>query len=119
MNLRTTHYSNSGNPGSSDDGGDGDNSGGDDDDGGDDDNDQNDNGGDNNPANPSNPGNAEPNSNLLLARAMHNLNIGLCRLHPSSTKVKEPKSFDGTNPNKLQEFLVSCSLVFSNHPDSF
>jgi Retrotransposon gag protein len=77
---------------------------------------------DNNPGNPGpvNPVNPEPNSNLLLAAAIQNLNRGIRRLRPSSnTKVKEPETFDGTNPNKLREFLVSCSLVFSDRPDSF
>jgi hypothetical protein len=57
--------------------------------------------------------------NLLLARAINNLNNRLKKLCPSSTKVKEPESFDGTNPQKLREFLVACSLVFVDHPDSF
>ena len=58
-------------------------------------------------------------TNFLLAQAINNLNNGLKKLHPSSTKVKEPKSFDSTNPQKLCEFLVACSLVFVDHPDSF
>ena len=64
--------------------------------------------------------NPEPDTNLLLANAILNLNRGLHKLRrPSSTKVKDPEPFDGTNPSKLREFLVSCSLVFSDRPDSF
>ena len=75
----------------------------------------------NNPIDPSNPKPDIPpvDSNTLLAAALDNLNRGLRKLRPNSTKVKEPESFDGSNPSKLREFLVSCSLVFSNHPDSF
>ena len=58
-------------------------------------------------------------TDLLLARAINNLNNGLKKLHPSSTKVKEPESFDGMNPQKLREFLVACSLIFADCPDSF
>ena len=58
-------------------------------------------------------------TNLLLARAINNLNNGLKKLRPSSTKVKEPESFDSTNLQKLREFLVACSLVFADRPDSF
>ena len=58
-------------------------------------------------------------TNLLLARAINNLNNRLKKLCPSSTKVKEPKSFDGMNPQKLCEFLVACSLVFMDCLDSF
>ena len=57
--------------------------------------------------------------NLLLARAINNLNNGLKKLCPLSTKVKEPELFDSTNPQKLHEFLVACSLVFTDCPDSF
>ena len=98
------------NPNGGGGGGSGDGGGGDDNDN----NDEDDNdGGDNNP-------NPQPDTNLLLANAIQNLNHGLCKLQcPCSTKVKDPESFDGTNPNKLQEFLVSCSLVFSNCLDSF
>ncbi|KAF8655959.1 hypothetical protein AX14_008106, partial [Amanita brunnescens Koide BX004] len=58
-------------------------------------------------------------TNLLLAQAINNLNNGLKKLRPSSTKVKEPELFDGMNPQKLREFLVACSLVFADCPDSF
>ena len=60
-----------------------------------------------------------PDTNILLAEALINLNKGIRKLRPSSTKVKEPDSFDGSNPHKLREFLVACNLVFSDHPDSF
>ena len=60
-----------------------------------------------------------PDTNILLAEALVNLNKGIRKLRPSSTKVKEPDSFDGSNPHKLCEFLVACNLVFSDHPDSF
>ena len=98
-----------GNGGGGGGGGGGNGGGGDDND----DNDEDDDGGDNNP-------NPQLDTNLLLADAIQNLNRGLRKLQrPSSTKVKDPEPFDGTNPNKLREFLVSCSLVFSDRPDSF
>lgn len=34
-------------------------------------------------------------------------------------KVKEPEVFDGSDPRKLFEFLVSLSLVFLDHPSHF
>jgi hypothetical protein len=55
----------------------------------------------------------------LLAEALTNLNKGIHKLRPSSTKVKDPDSFDGSSPQKLCEFLVVCNLIFSDHPDSF
>ena len=72
------------------------------------------------PLHPENYDNPDSNTNLLLANAIQNLNHGLRKLQrPSYTKVKDPEPFDGTNPSKLREFLVSCSLVFSDRPDSF
>jgi hypothetical protein len=114
-----TPQANSGGPGNGGDGDGGDDGGGGGGGGnsGDDDDDENDHNNNNNPGNPVNPGS---DTNLLLAEAIQNLNRGIRRLRPSSsTKVKEPETFDGTNPNKLREFLVSCSLVFSDRPDSF
>jgi hypothetical protein len=63
--------------------------------------------------------NPPPDTNILLAEALTNLNKGIHRLRPSSTKVKDPDSFDGSNPQKLRKFLVACNLIFSDHPDSF
>ena len=60
-----------------------------------------------------------PDTNVLLAEALINLNKGIQKLCPSSTKVKEPDSFDGSNLHRLCEFLVACNLVFLDHPDSF
>jgi hypothetical protein len=68
-----------------------------------------------------NPGHENPplDTNILLAEALTNLNKGIHRLCPSSTKVKDPDSFDGSNPQKLRKFPVACNLVFLDHPDSF
>jgi hypothetical protein len=37
----------------------------------------------------------------------------------SKAKVKEPDVFDGSDPRKLKEFLVSLSLVFVDRPSHF
>ena len=35
------------------------------------------------------------------------------------TKVREPDQFDGTNPRKLQVFLVQCELNYQDRPKAF
>jgi len=35
------------------------------------------------------------------------------------TKVREPDTFDGTDPCKLHAFLVQCELNFQDHPKAF
>ena len=74
-------------------------------------------GGDNNDDPPQ--GQGAPDTNALLANTLNNLSHSIRKLCPSSTKVKEPKAFNGSNPQKLHEFLIACSLVFSDRPDTF
>jgi Ty3 transposon capsid-like protein len=54
-----------------------------------------------------------------LAAALQSLSNGLRFLRPNEVKLKEPDTFDGKDPLKLREFLMSCSLIFRDRPDSF
>ena len=38
---------------------------------------------------------------------------------PSRVKLREPNTFDGSNPKKLRTFLLHCKLNFRDHPDLF
>jgi len=57
----------------------------------------------------------------------NNLSIAIDRLARSSrssesssrTKVREPDTFDGTDPKKLRTFLVQCELNFQDRPKAF
>jgi len=59
----------------------------------------------------------------------HNLAIAVSRLSRSSrrtnnssssrAKVREPDTFDGTDPKKLQTFLVQCKLCFQDRAKAF
>jgi len=59
----------------------------------------------------------------------HNLAIAVNRLSRSSrrtnessssrAKVREPDTFDGTDPKKLRTFLVQCELCFQDHAKVF
>jgi len=59
----------------------------------------------------------------------HNLAIAVNRLSRSShrtnnssssyAKVREPDTFDGTDPKKLRTFLVQCKLCFQDHAKAF
>ena len=55
----------------------------------------------------------------------NNLSIAIDRLAQSSnssslcTKVREPDTFDGTDPKKLLTFFVQCELNFQNRPKAF
>ena len=55
----------------------------------------------------------------------NNLSIAIDRLAQSSnssslcTKVREPDTFDGTDPKKLCTFFVQCELNFQNRPKAF
>jgi hypothetical protein len=44
---------------------------------------------------------------------------GLRSIKSSHAKLREPDTYDGKDPLKLREFLVSCSLIFMDRPDSF
>ena len=37
----------------------------------------------------------------------------------TSTKIRKPDPFDGSDPEKLRTFLVQLNLVFRAEPDSF
>ena len=58
----------------------------------------------------------------------NNLSIAIDRLtcsawssnsYSSCTKVREPDTFDGTNPKKLHTFFVQCELNFQDCPKAF
>ena len=38
---------------------------------------------------------------------------------PSRVKLREPNTFDGSDPKKLCTFLLHCKLNFRDHPDLF
>ena len=50
-----------------------------------------------------------------LSRSVHHNN----ELSSSWAKVRDPDTFDGTNPKKLRTFLVQCELIYSNRPKAF
>ena len=62
-----------------------------------------------------------PTNPPALAEALTLLanSIGSSAKAPSQPKVREPDTFDGSNPRKLQPFLVQCYLNFRDRPDSF
>ncbi|KAG6327147.1 hypothetical protein ID866_11942 [Astraeus odoratus] len=66
---------------------------------------------------------AEDNPLLALTNAITRLSNATRRRPEDSgaacTKVREPDTFDGTNPKKLCEFLVQCELNFCNRPQAF
>ncbi|KIN99074.1 hypothetical protein M404DRAFT_30870 [Pisolithus tinctorius Marx 270] len=54
-----------------------------------------------------------------LARAIQSLAWSSCQDTEGSSgsaKVQEPDTFDGTDPKKLQQFLIQCELTFQNKP---
>ena len=57
-----------------------------------------------------------------LTVAIIRLSQSMChnnKLSSSQVKVQDLDTFDGTDPKKLQTFLVQCKLVYSNHPKVF
>ena len=38
---------------------------------------------------------------------------------PKKIKVREPDTFDGSNPQKLRNFLISCNFHFREHPQVY
>ena len=38
---------------------------------------------------------------------------------PSRVKLREPDTFDGSDPKKLRTFLLHCKFNFRDHPDLF
>ena len=74
---------------------------------------------DNNPGD-NNPGDNDNNTgDDRLADALESLGRGIQQLRPSQVKLREPDTFDGKDPHKLREFLVSCNLIFLDRPESF
>ena len=69
-------------------------------------------------------GDLDPNMAVL-----NNLAVAISRLSHSAhcnnkslsswAKVQDPDTFDGTDPKKLQTFLVQCELVYSDWPKAF
>ena len=68
---------------------------------------------------PEDPEEPEPQDQFL--NALHDLADSLQTLrqpqaaHPKKVKVQEPDTFNRSNPQKLQDFLVSCNLHFCDH----
>ncbi|KIO03941.1 hypothetical protein M404DRAFT_26564 [Pisolithus tinctorius Marx 270] len=58
---------------------------------------------------------------IALARAVHALVWSSSCTGDSApkTKVHEPDTFDGSDPEKLHKFLVQCELNFQDHPHTF
>jgi len=57
-----------------------------------------------------------------LAVAVNCLSRSSCRTNDSSSshaKVREPDTFDGTDPKKLRTFLVQCELCFQDRAKAF
>ena len=69
-------------------------------------------------------GDLDPNMAVL-----NNLTVAISRLSRSArrnneslsswAKVRDPDTFDGTDPKKLRTFLVQCELIYSNLPKAF
>jgi hypothetical protein len=38
---------------------------------------------------------------------------------PPKSKIREPDTFDGSNPKKLRTFLVQCQLTFNDRPTTY
>src|SRR3984885_13225953 len=81
---------------------------------------------------PDDPGNDEPdddeppNGGERFLQVMSDLAAGIrtmCQPQPAArpekVKVHEPDTFDGADPRKLRDFLVSCNLHFCDRPHVF
>ena len=69
-------------------------------------------------------GDLDPNMAVLnnLAVAISCLSHSVRRnneLSSSRVKVRDPDMFNGTDPKKLQTFLVQCELIYSDQPKAF
>ncbi|KAG6326307.1 hypothetical protein ID866_12782 [Astraeus odoratus] len=66
---------------------------------------------------------AEDNPLLMLTNAISRLSHATRHRPEDSgaacTKVREPDTFDGTDPKKLREFLIQCELNFHDRPQAF
>ena len=88
-------------------------------------------GGDNDPDPEGGPGDDDPedpedipadNAGLAFVEAISRLSTsikGLQRPSQGKVKVRDPDTFDGSDPKKLREFLFSCNLHFRDRPSSF
>ena len=58
---------------------------------------------------------------LQLSHAINRLSTSTHRNddHSAKTKVREPDTFDGTEPRKLRAFLVQCELNFQSRPSTY
>ena len=56
---------------------------------------------------------------LELAEAIMSLSRKGKSSTSTSTKIRKPDPFDGSDPEKLRTFLVQLNLVFRVEPDSF
>ena len=54
-----------------------------------------------------------------LAAALALLAKSLQKPRSENTKVREPDSFDGSDPKKLRSFIVQCQMNFNNCPNTF
>lgn len=57
-----------------------------------------------------------------LADAFHSLSAVLTNMQssdPNKRKIKEPETFDGSNPSKVRAFRAQCELYWSNNPTQF
>ena len=79
---------------------------------------------------PNDPYNNEPdqpqNENERFLQVMSALAVAIHTLHspqsapkPEKVKVREPDTFDGSDPDRLRDFLVSCNLHFRDCPHVF
>ena len=75
------------------------------------------------PANPGSPlANIPANQANNLTQALTMLASSIqapCLVAPQHTKIREPDPFDGSDPKKLQPFLVQLELNFCDHFDMF
>ena len=68
---------------------------------------------------------SEPDPGERIVRALVELSSNLRDLRrpsepkPEKIKVREPDTFDGSNPKRLRDFLVSCNLHFRDRPQVF
>jgi hypothetical protein len=56
------------------------------------------------------------NALTLLSQSIRQSNTST---KPSRTKIREPDSYDGSDPLKLKDFLVQCHLNFLDRPSAF
>ena len=79
------------------------------------------------PANPDHDDEGTPNPDpsrndeleVSLAVAIRQLSQALSGPKDSRTKLREPDTFDGSNPQKLNNFLLQCELNFQDRPQAF